>query len=179
MDCGGGHSGSHSSQHGAEAGLQHGAQSSHENDGGTGHEPTAMDPVFENYFEIRASLAQDSLKDVSTSANALAEAIEDSSANGSATGTDESREKDQRALEAEIAATARELAKKTDIESARVEFGKLSTQMYDYRKMSGMSSDDVHAFACDMAKKIWLQESDDPGNPYYGRSMARCARKID
>jgi hypothetical protein len=168
--CGGGHSDSHSSNQGAQATHEHGAATSNDH--------SAMGDAFENYFDIRGSLAQDSLKDVPSNANALAKAIEDSGKSASASAND-SREKAQRSLETEMAATARELAKKTDIASARTEFGKLSAQLYEYRKTSGMTSDDVHAFACDMAKKIWLQESADPGNPYYGRSMAKCARKIE
>lgn len=177
MDCCGDHSSGHGS-HDADATHEHETATSHEHGGATSQEHSATDDVFNNYFDIRASLAQDSLKDVSTNANALAKAIEDSRVNASA-GAGESKEKTRRSLEVEMARTARELAKKTDIESARTEFGKLSTQMYEYRKMCGISPDSVHAFACDMAKKIWLQESADPGNPYYGRSMAKCAREIE
>ena len=159
-----------SSHQGTEANQEHGTTTSSEH--------TATRDIFRNYFDIRASLAEDSLKNVSSNANALAKAMEDSGANTSMS-TDESQEKARSSSETEIAVTARELAKKTDIESARTEFGKLSAQMYEYRKMSGTESGGVHAFACDMAKKVWLQESDSPGNPYYGRSMAKCARKIE
>ncbi|MBI5119106.1 DUF3347 domain-containing protein [Candidatus Poribacteria bacterium] len=185
MDCGGGHSGSQGSHQGAQATHEHGTQSQaqgteagHEHGAVTSNEHTAADSIFDNYFDIRASLAQDTLKDVSSSANALAKAAGDSRATGSA-GTNEAQEKTQRSLETEMAAAARDLAKKTDIASARTEFGELSSQLYEYRKATGMTSDNVHAFACDMAKKVWLQESADPGNPYYGRSMAKCAREIE
>ncbi|MBI4830679.1 MAG: DUF3347 domain-containing protein [Candidatus Lindowbacteria bacterium] len=176
-NCCGGHSGGHGAQHGTGTTHEQGAEASHEHGAETSHEHSATNDVFENYFDIRASLAQDSLKDVSANANALAKAIEDSGKSAPA-GTNESQEKAQRSLETDMAATARSLAKKTEIESMRTEFGKLSSQLYEYRKMTGMPAD-TYAFACDMAKNMWLQDSPDPGNPYYGRSMAKCARKIE
>jgi len=173
-DCCGGHSSGHGSHQAAAANREHGDHTVKNEAESSGD--SATDAALQSYFDIRASLAQDTLKEVPAHANAFAKEIEDLSAGDSA---DTAKDDAEGSLEADMAATARELAGKKDIESARTDFGKLSSQLYDYRKMSGAASDDVHVFACDMAKKIWLQEGDIPGNPYYGLSMAKCGRKIE
>jgi hypothetical protein len=138
----------------------------------------SMKDVFSDYFAIRASLAGDSLENVPTRAKALAESIERFSKRHMS----EMSAKDEeslRTLMTEMATSATSLAATKDINSAREEFGKLSAKLAEYQKAFGAKdSEDVHVFACDMAKKIWLQESEDPENPYFGPAMAKCARKL-
>ncbi len=134
--------------------------------------------IFENYFVIRASLAADSLEGVPTRAKAIAEAVEPfSQESNKCMGRRE--ESNMHALMSEIGAAARTLAEKNNITSAREEFGELSMKMFAYQKSHLAESERAHVFACDMAKKMWLQQTEEPGNPYFGPAMARCGRMIE
>lgn len=134
--------------------------------------------VFENYFAIRASLAADSLEGVPARARAIAEAVEPF-AEGSHKCMGHGEEANMHALMSEVGATTSTLAEADDIASARDEFGKLSVKMFAYQKRHMAKSEKAHAFACDMAKKMWLQQTDEPANPYFGPAMARCGRMME
>lgn len=77
----------------------------------------------------------------------------------------------------QITATAKALAKSTNIAGARAAFGALSAQMVDMHRLAPASKSAI-AY-CSMAKKQWLQPKDIIGNPYYGQSMARCGEFIN
>lgn len=156
--------------------------SDHEHHGTMGHarkqqdsEPSShiaeADPVFERYFAILASLSQNTMKDVQSNAKAVAEEaakLEEGSGN-----------KARHARLGEIAASAKSLGEKTEIGPAREEFGKLSEKMIEYQKeFGGNESDGKPVYYCGMAKKKWVQRDKEPGNPYYGPSMAMCRSKI-
>lgn len=134
--------------------------------------------MFENYFAIRASLAADSLEGVSARARAIAEAVEPFSKESTKCMA-RGEEANMHALMSEIGATANALAEADDLASARDEFSKLSVKMFAYQKRHMAKSEKAHAFACDMAKKMWLQQTDEPANPYFGPAMAKCGRMME
>jgi hypothetical protein len=78
-----------------------------------------------------------------------------------------------------VSADAKSLAENTDIASARTEFGALSEKLVGLQEKHGEASGKLVVFRCDMAKKVWLQKNEDPGNPYFGPSMATCRRKLN
>lgn len=170
----------------ARAEMSHHESGGHEHPGAEeqvqrGHHATAgshdmaMDEVLEKYFAIVSSLSQDSMKDVRSNAKALAEAAARLEKEPTGKSADALR-----ALLAEISDVAKSLAEKTDIGPARAEFAKLSEKLIDYQVDFGdRESGSIHVFACDMAKKMWLQKNEAPGNPYLGPAMAKCRRKID
>jgi len=163
-----------------EAGL-HAGHGSHGPELAGGKSCPMVGKAFANYFEIRSALANDSLENVASQANEIAKVTDccrgQTGNMGCHHGADES------ALMKNIGADAGSLAAKAsqnDISSVREEFGKLSEELRQYRKTASFeNSGKVRVFACDMAKKVWLQNTEEPGNPYYGRSMAKCARKIE
>jgi hypothetical protein len=78
-----------------------------------------------------------------------------------------------------IDSSARKLAAKKDIGSAREEFGILSEKTIGYQKQLGDERNKkARVFVCDMAKKSWLQDDDEVRNPYYGSKMLKCGRKV-
>ncbi len=136
------------------------------------------DAIMDNYLAIQSALSGDSMKGVSEKAKALAEATE---------GLHDEAMKDGQHLHGAgahvlmkaIDSSARKLAAKKDIGSAREEFGILSEKMIAYQKQLGAKGNKkAQAFVCDMAKKSWLQEGDAVRNPYYGSKMLKCGRKI-
>lgn len=144
----------------------------------SGHE-AQIHGIPGHYFAIRSALANDSLDGVSAEATALAEALGSScSMKCAAQQRTDGGGSCSHGLSAEMSAISRELAKKTDLESARAEFGKLSEKFVGYQKKHLAGTEQATVFVCDMAKKVWLQEDDVPGNPYFGPAMARCARKV-
>ena len=162
----------------------HQEEGSHERHGGQHHEMEknvhmmGVDAVFDNYFAIQASLAGDSMEGIPEKAKALAEAITQRYENANE-GDAHKHGSDAHALMTHITDSTKSLAKKTDMSSAREEFGKLSEKMVEYWKLSGEhQSVKAHAFRCDMANKVWLQDSDEIRNPYYGSAMLRCGREI-
>lgn len=164
--------------------MGHHGGGSHMHDGSRKHHMgmsdhrEAMDEVFKNYFAIQASLANDSMEGVSIKAEALEEATEKFH-HDSMKAADHGHEGNMHEIVADIGTVADSLASKKDLDSARNEFAKLSEKMVEYQRMHGKEhSPRAHAFVCDMAKKVWLQEGEEPRNPYYGSAMLRCARKL-
>jgi len=166
------------SHHQGEAHSNHGEEGHHVKMGEHGAHMKTTDAVFENYFAIQASLAGDSMEGIPEKAKALAEAITQRYENAME-GDAHKHGSDAHALMTHIMDSTKSLAKKTDISSAREEFGKVSEKMVEYWKLSGEhQSVKAHVFRCDMANKIWLQDSDEIRNPYYGSAMLRCGREI-
>jgi len=168
----GDHQGSHENQGDHQ---EHGDRQEHM--GMNGHYET-MDKVFGEYFAIQSQLANDSMEGVSGKAEALAEAAEEFRHDFAETARHE-HESHMHEIVNGIGSNAKSLAKTKDLDSARKEFAKLSENLVEYQKMCGKKhSHEAHAFVCDMAKKVWLQEGEEPRNPYYGSAMLRCARKL-
>ena len=167
----------------AEMGHHH-EEGSHERHGGQHHEMEknthmmGVDAVFDNYFVIQSALAADSMDGVSAKAEAIAEAVEGK--HGEAMKGGHAHGAGMHVLMNGIASSAKSLSKKSDIDSAREEFGALSEKMIKYYESLDDDKDGVkaHVFTCGMAKKSWLQKDEDTRNPYFGSSMLKCGRKI-
>jgi len=148
----------------------------HQDMGMSAHYKTMKD-VFENYFAIQASLAEDSMEHVPPRAKAMAETIE-SLQDESMKWCERTHEGGMHALMSDMGAAAGSLAEQKDIDPARREFGKLSEKLVEYRKGYGKDQlGKAYVFVCDMAKQVWLQDSDDLRNPYYGSAMLKCGRR--
>ena len=155
--------------------MHHGSQQHHT---AMSHHQETMDKVFEDYFAIQSSLAADSMESVSAKAKAMAEVI-DSLQGESMKCCGRGHESGMHALMSDMGAAAGSLAEQKDIDSARREFGKLSEKLVEYRKSYGKNQlEEVHVFVCDMAKQVWLQDSEELRNPYYGSAMLTCGRRV-
>jgi hypothetical protein len=137
-----------------------------------------MKKIYENYFAIQSSLADDSMEKVPARAKAIAEAIEDLQGE-SMKCCGRGHESGMHALMSDMGAAAGSLAEQKDIDSARREFGKLSENLVQYRKSYGKNQlEEAYVFVCDMAKQVWLQDSEELRNPYYGSAMLTCGRRV-
>ncbi|GAB4338012.1 MAG: hypothetical protein Kow0099_11710 [Candidatus Abyssubacteria bacterium] len=170
----------------AEADNQHGDVSRQEAASQKGHshpgcrmmESQVSDPkddaLYESYFAIQSALANDSLDGVPGHAKKLAQKTTSECAMSCMS---QEQMACPHGLTGELHNAAVALSEAKDLASARTEFGRLSEKMVEYHKRFGRDKE-ATAFICDMAKQVWLQETDEPGNPYYGPSMAKCARKL-
>lgn len=113
--------------------------------------------VYDNYLKIQASLADDSTNGVSEDADAIAKAIHG----------------DANMLPAEVASEAEDLAKATDLPSARTAFKPLSNSLIQYLAAHNAKSKYVEIY-CSMADGYWLQSDKNVKNPYLGLEMSGC-----
>lgn len=107
---------------------------------------TANPTLFAKYESVRQALLNNSLKDVQTSAAALATAAKD-------------------AKQPAIAAKAESVAKLTNLDKARDAFAPLSDEMIKLRAATPANARPVIGY-CPMVKKSWLQPDGKVGNPY-------------
>ena len=144
-----------------------------------GDHAMGTDAIMDNYLAIQSALAGDSIEGVSEKAKALAEATEGLHGEAMKDGQ-HLHGAGTHVLMKAIDSSARKLAAKKDIGSAREEFGVLSEKMIAYQKELGdKGSKKAQTFVCDMARNSWLQEGDAVRNPYYGSKMLTCGRKIN
>lgn len=115
--------------------------------------PGAATRVLDAYLTAQSALAQDSLKNVSASAQAIVVATQNDGANAFPPGI---------ARQAEKLARARSLAK------ARGAFKPLSESLLAYFKASGFPAGAYYEMYCPTAKATWLQTGREPKNPYLG-----------
>ena len=162
-----------SDQHANEDKSEHACKQSDKDGHGAG-----VGKVMDSYFAILASLSQNSMDNVGDNAKALAEGA-DGLIKQCADCKGDSVKACSMAPMADVSAAAKSLAEKTDIDSARTEFGALSEKLVELQGKHAEGSDKLAVYRCDMAKKVWLQENEDPGNPYLGPSMATCRRKLN
>lgn len=77
-----------------------------------------------------------------------------------------------------IASTAASITAASDIEAQRTAFQKLSNEMINQVKKSGLSSGEVYVEYCPMAfddkGASWLSSSKEIRNPYFGDKMLNC-----
>jgi Cu(I)/Ag(I) efflux system membrane fusion protein len=163
--------------------TDHGSHSRHSEknaseEGAMGHHKSAeRGAMFGTYFAILDALKQNSMEGVQDNAKALAQAADKANEKLSSGSEHDCGASTQLG---DVKAAASSLSEKADIKSSREQFGKLSEYMVEYQKMCGdADSEKLHIFICDMAKKTWLQEDTEIGNPYYGPSMAKCRREIN
>ena len=69
--------------------------------------------------------------------------------------------------------TASNGLKADDLKQAREGFGLLSEAVLSYVTEFGLALE-AYGFHCPMDDKVWLQEHDRIGNPYYGSEMLKC-----
>ena len=137
-----------------------------------------VEKIMDSYFAILSSLSQNSMDGVRENAETLSESA-DGLIKQCAGYTGDGVKACSMDPMADVSAAAKSLAGQTDISSARTEFGALSEKLVELQGKQGESPDKLAVFKCDMAKKVWLQENEDPGNPYFGPSMATCRHKLN
>ena len=117
--------------------------------------------VFDNYFKVQQSLAQDSLEGIPTAADLMAKAIR-----GDSTQT----------LSQKVAVQAEALAGAKDLQAARAAFKPLSESLIQHLKSQKVPPGTYHEAYCPMAKASWLQTGTIIMNPYMGKSMTHCGQ---
>ena len=123
--------------------------------------PGPVQTALTNYLNIQEALAQDLLLGVRASAVGIMDAI---------------RSDPAQTFSADVARAAEDLARTTDILTARQVFKRLSgTLIRDLDARPEYSGHFVKAY-CPMANVKWLQVGSTVNNPYLGKSMARCGR---
>jgi|GEM_PF-4354996 len=131
------------------------------------------------YFEIRNLLSQDKVEGVSGLSKSLA--AETEKFRKAAAKSEASAEKLQALEEIEKAASGLNAKSEADgnigdrLDVAREGFKTLSRRVLAYVQDYGCEGT-ACSFHCPMAKESWLQETDKPGNPYYGSEMFECGK---
>jgi len=116
--------------------------------------------VVEPYLRIQEALAGDTIAGVKDAATAVSAEADKLGTAGSS-----------------IESLSAELARTTDLKSARESFGRLGDAIITYAKASKAPlGSDVSVAYCPMLKKYWLQKGTKIQNPYYGKSMLECGR---
>lgn len=113
--------------------------------------------VYENYLKIQASLAGDSMDDVAKDADAIVKAVH----------------ADANALPTKVGSEAQDLAKATDLASARAAFKPLSHSLIQFLADHNARNAYVKIY-CPMADASWLQADKNVKNPYLGKAMSGC-----
>lgn len=119
----------------------------------------SVNSVYDHYLKIQAELVKDSIKGVGENATAISKAA---------------RADDKKALPPEVAKEADDLAKATDLSSAREAFKPLSKSLIKYLADQKLHSDSFTEVYCPMAEASWLQSETEVHNPYLGKSMPNC-----
>jgi hypothetical protein len=131
---------------------------------GTATDPSpAVAAVLDNYTRIQTALAQDSLKNISNEAQAIAKAVNDDAA---------------KTFSTNIANQAGALAKATDLPAARAAFKTLSLSLIAYVSKNPSLESSYRQVHCPMAAADWLQKGSVVNNPYLGKEMAHCGEFV-
>ena len=117
--------------------------------------------VFDSYIKAQASLAQDSIEGIESTAAAMVKVI---------------REDTMKRLSPKVADQAEALAKAKDLETARAAFKPLSESLIGYLKQQKVSEGAYYVAYCPMAKASWIQTDKTIINPYMGKSMVHCGQ---
>ena len=139
---------------------------------------TAFDVVAARYEAIHRALASDTVDGVADNALAIQTAAEAAAEDFSAqkAGVATANTDACRSLLPEVARAAEKLAAAKDLKAARETFGELSRPMIRWREMA--TGERPKVAYCPMAKKPWLQDSEEIANPYYGSKMLRCGEIV-
>jgi len=139
---------------------------------------TAFDEIVARYEAIHSALASDTLDGVAENARAIQSVAEAAAGDFSArkAGVATAEADACRDLLPEVARAAARLAAAKDLRAVREAFGELSRPMVRWREMAAGERPKV-AY-CPMAKKPWLQDSEEIANPYYGSKMLRCGEIV-
>jgi hypothetical protein len=122
--------------------------------------PSGFDAVLGHYETVRKILIADTVAGISEHAAAIGKLAKGAPAD----------------LAPKIAEAATRLAAAKDLKVARDAFYELSKPMVRWREVAG-SKKHVVAY-CSMTKRSWLQPKGEIGNPYYGKSMAKCGEVV-
>ena len=121
--------------------------------------PEPVKSIYDHYLKIQSTLADDSTKDVSEHARAIAKSVVDHPTNS---------------LPAAVAAQATAVAEAKDIAAARKAFKPLSDSLIKYLADRKLGSGTYREIYCPMEEASWLQTGKDIKNPYVGESMPGC-----
>jgi Cu(I)/Ag(I) efflux system membrane fusion protein/cobalt-zinc-cadmium efflux system membrane fusion protein len=134
-------------------------------------------PVIEYYLELQQVLAQDGRTRLAAAVAALSESLSGFLAAAADEGLGNAAAR-QRVGEA---STTVDQMQDRSIDGVRAEFGDLSRQITDFVALIGPEHIDVqlYAFYCPMAGSGWIQQGEQPRNPYYGFSMNQCGDSVD
>lgn len=134
--------------------------------------------VCAHYFEVRKTLAADSLDGIAEQAKTAGEYA--SVAAKLQPKLDEAVLKSYHE-QMEGIAKAAAFPEQLDLESARLAFMTLSEHVVLYvRKVASKQepAPAVFLFHCGMAHACWAQEAEEPGNPYFGKAMPKCGEPV-
>ncbi len=129
-------------------------------------DPAFMEPVqsvFDQYIKIQTALAGDSMKDVASSASAIATSVRGDS---------------MKMLSPKVADQADALAKARNLAAAREALKPLSKSLIGYLAANRVTGSKYVEVYCPMAKASWLQTDPVVNNPYMGKEMARCGQFV-
>jgi hypothetical protein len=122
--------------------------------------PSGYDAVLDHYEAVRQALLADTVAGIPAHAQAIGKLAKSAPAD----------------LAPQIAKAASRLAAARDLTAARDAFYELSKPVVRWREAVGGKG---HVVAyCSMSKRSWVQPKGEIGNPYYGKSMARCGEVV-
>lgn len=134
--------------------------------------------VWAHYFEIRRILASDSVEGILPHAKAVGAYA--------AVAVKLQPKLDEAALasyreELEAIVKCSAFPEQPTLETARLAFKDLSEHVIFFvRKVASKQKDapTMFLYHCGMAKACWAQETDDVGNPYFGKGMLKCGEPV-
>lgn len=126
--------------------------------------PEPVATVFDNYTRIQTALADDSLQDVATAAQAIEKSVGDDAAATFPKG---------------IVQQAAAVAKAANLNDAREAFKSLSQSLIEYRDKNPQVAGAYRQVHCPMARADWLQKESTVNNPYFGKAMSRCGEFVN
>lgn len=118
---------------------------------------SAPQDALNRYLNMQSALAQDSMRNVSVNARALAEVV---------------RSDETKSLPTVLAEQADALAEARNLDKAREAFKILSASFIAYLKTNNIPSDVYYEVYCPIAKASWLQAGKTVRNPYLGPRSA-------
>lgn len=130
--------------------------------------------AFDAYEEVRARLAADTIDGIGPPATRSAQALRSATSSAELAGT-------ARRVVEDGANAADELAAATEIEAARLAFGRLSRSLVALGGADARFVQQFEVFECPMAKGYskWIQSGDRLMNPYMGRKMLECGSEAE
>lgn len=137
--------------------------------GGLALADSLSDDLLPSYFTIQQSLAKDTTKGITPSAQKIVEKTRKYL-----------QQKETPKTLGEIVQRINETAAKllkANLKEARESFKSLSQAMIQLQEKAP-GNKGVVIFYCPMAKAAWMQDSKETANPYYGSSMLKCGKII-
>lgn len=134
---------------------------------------THIKEVFDHYIHVKTALVNSNPEEAKNGANAILQVIKNFDKSLLPVEQKSAYDKNMGSLRA----SANSIAATADIEKQRVHFATLSGEAYDLAKSFGAGKTVYHDH-CPMALNdkgaMWLSESKEVKNPYYGNKMLTC-----